>query len=161
MSTPPSSAREERGAADAYLDRLGIPDRPETGGIVWVTPAILEEVLPEAGLTPRERVSGAGEHTIIAELDGFEVEAVLRGSPADTHGPVLTARAGFVLDGGGSLAWANAWNARDGLCAAYLDGDGDPVLQATLVVGGGVTLEGLRRFLRVFVAEVRQLVASL
>jgi hypothetical protein len=161
VSTAPSDAREERSAADAYLDRLGIPDRPDPGGIVWVTPELLEQVLPEVGLIPQERSSGAGETTVVSELDGFALETILRGDIADGRGPRLVARASFVLERAVGLAWANAWNARGALCAVYLDADGDPVLQATLDTGGGVTLEGLHRFLHGFVAEVAELLGSL
>lgn len=45
------------------------------------------------------------------------------------------------------VAWVNDWNAQQRWSRAYLDHDGDPVLESDLSLHGGVTRENVRIFL--------------
>ena len=58
----------------------------------------------------------------------------------------------FAVTGG---SWnyqdVNEWNKNRRLSRAYIDNDGDPVLEADLLASGGVSMSRLRRFIDVYV----------
>jgi len=58
----------------------------------------------------------------------------------------------FSVSGGlWSYQDVNEWNKNRRLSRAYLDNDGDPVLEADLLASGGVSMSRLRRFIDVYV----------
>ncbi|WP_164549108.1 YbjN domain-containing protein [Amphritea opalescens] len=58
--------------------------------------------------------------------------------------------------GGTSISYRdiNSWNRTKRLSRAYLDSDRDPVLEADLLANGGLTVENVTEFFKVFVGSV-------
>ncbi|MEZ5774179.1 MAG: YbjN domain-containing protein [Hyphomicrobiaceae bacterium] len=64
--------------------------------------------------------------------------------------------AGFTLDQKPTLTRINEWNRDKRFSRAYIDKEGDPVIEADLDAAGGVTRLGLRKFIELFQFSMEQ-----
>jgi len=66
----------------------------------------------------------------------------------------LMARSGFGMSSPPTIWTVNGYNQGKRFCRAFLDEDGDPIIEADLDVQGGVTDEIIKRFLLRFILSV-------
>ncbi len=66
----------------------------------------------------------------------------------------LLARSGFGMSSPPTIWTVNGYNQEKRFSRAFLDEDGDPIVEADLDVGGGVTDEAITRFLLRFTLSV-------
>lgn len=65
--------------------------------------------------------------------------------------------AGWAVDRPISHSAVNGWNSHSRFGRAYVDKDGDPVIELDLLLTGGVTAETLKQYIDAFVAAVSSL----
>lgn len=81
---------------------------------------------------------------IIVEMHDYKVLVMLRPDPSNIM--ILFSVRGTDAD----LLDVNAWNSERRFSMAYIDDDGDPVLQSDLDLSGGISYEAVREFVRTY-----------
>ena len=128
-----------------------------------------EENVPdssEAPVTTEKIVKKATPRFIEALLDELELSY----KPQGKNGYLIrlegTKMLVFIESGGGIMLYCgfqgvkvdakkiNEWNKKHRFSRAYIDDSGDPVLESDLDFDGGVTLESLKLFVKVFKSSV-------
>ncbi len=104
--------------------------------------ARLQQLLHELGYANTE-IDEDGD--IKVRMQSLYVLALLNGTESPTIQMYFAIRAPDT-----ALEKVNAWNRGYRFSRAYLDRDGDPVLQSDLDLEGGVTEERIKDFLRTF-----------
>lgn len=82
---------------------------------------------------------------IIVRMEGYPV-LMLIGSYDGVYVAMVSAFAGTRA----TMKDVNTWNQEKRFARAYLDGDGDPVVEAELDLAGGVTIARVRDFIQTF-----------
>lgn len=122
-----------------------------------VTPQEMEALL-KAWSYRYERVEEKGEVYFRLQLAGLKAVLYLLDCQKGRC-ESLQLYAGFTMDDPPSLERVNEWNQKRRFSRAYLDEDGDPVLEADLDLAGGVADEAIRAFLDLFEASLRAFAA--
>lgn len=114
--------------------------------------ADIEEILVDLGLTFDRRTDSRGDPYWVLYLDDLtvvlSVDDEVEGSPGRHQ--YLQLYAGWITEGGASCEVVNEWNYRTRGGRAYLDADGDVVLESDLYVRGGLTQEAIVQFFKRF-----------
>ena len=129
------------------------PPSPDPGGVVRdLGAADIEEILVDLGLTFDRRTDSRGDPYWVLYLDELtvvlSVDDAVEGSPGRHQ--YLQLYAGWIAEGVVSCDLVNEWNYRTRGTRAYLDADGDVVLEADLYLRGGVTRETIVEFVERF-----------
>lgn len=135
---------------------LGLPAWAQ-GVRTGVTPEEVEALL-KAGSYRYERVEGEGRVYFRLRLAGLRAVLFLldcREGGCES----LQLYAGFSTDDPPSLERVNEWNRKKRFSRAYLDEEGDPVLEADLDLAGGVADGAIRAFLDLFEENLRAFAA--
>jgi hypothetical protein len=125
--------------------------------VTSLTPGEMEAILRAAGYR-YERLQGRETGRLVAfslRMGNFLAGLVLddcRGERCES----LNLVAPIVMRNPPSLERINAWNREKRFSWAYLDKDGDPVLESNLILTGGVTRETVVSFLKIFEANLSQ-----
>lgn len=122
---------------------LASPARAADATVVdTVTPFQVEAMLNDLGYTGTE-IDEDGD--ILLRMQGYNV-LVLVGSYDGVYIAMMSAFAGTTA----TLQDVNIWNQEKRFARAYLDTDGDPVVEAELDMAGGVTLARVEDFIQTF-----------
>jgi len=112
-----------------------------TGGQLGYSDQTLLEVLNEMGFGNAGPIDSG---LLMFAVDGRQVLLI---NHADGN-----LQLHFAVTGGTwSYQDVNEWNKNRRLSRAYIDNEGDPVLEADLLASGGVSMSRLRRFIDVYV----------
>mgnify|MGYP005609176595 FL=1 len=122
-----------------------------------ITPGEMEALL-KAGSYRYERVEGGGRLYFHLPLAGLRAVLFLQDCREGSCESLLL-YAGFSTDNPPSLERVNEWNREKRFSRAYLDEEGDPVLEADLDLAGGVADGAIRAFLDLFEENLRAFAA--
>ncbi|WP_347241413.1 YbjN domain-containing protein [Thermus sp.] len=118
-----------------------------------ITPKEAEALLKAASYR-YERVEEGGEVYFRLRLAGLRALLLLMDCEKEVCSS-LQLYAGFSMKKPPSLERINAWNREKRFSRAYLDKDGDPVLEWDLDLSGGVTDGAIKAFLDLFEESLR------
>ncbi|MEE4301337.1 MAG: YbjN domain-containing protein [Pseudomonadales bacterium] len=107
-----------------------------------VSAAQVAKLLGDLGYTGSE-IDEDGD--IFVRMQGYSV-LMLIGS----YDGVYIAMVSAFADTRATLESVNTWNQEKRFARAYLDGDGDPVVEAELDLAGGVTIARVKDFIQTF-----------
>ena len=122
-----------------------------------ITPGEMEALL-KAGSYRYERVEEGGSVYFHLRLAGLMAVLFLQDCREGSCESLLL-YAGFSTDNPPSLELVNEWNREKRFSRAYLDEEGDPVLEADLDLAGGVADGAIRAFLDLFEENLRAFAA--
>ncbi|MGF1656078.1 MAG: YbjN domain-containing protein [Verrucomicrobiales bacterium] len=134
-------------SSQVYGQGLRLPDLkvPRTptgagGGNVYTDASLglIAEIANELGY-PAEQASDTAVKIVLGDVNVFCF--VKQGD--------IQLYAGFT-DSSANLETVNEWNKNRRFSRSYLDNDGDPIIEADLDFDGGVTREGVRKFIQLF-----------
>ena len=108
----------------------------------------MEAILKEAGYR-YERVKKDAEVFFVLRMRDLKAALFLMDCKEGRCGS-LQLYAGFNMEKPPTLERINAWNREKRFSRAYLDKDGDPVLESELDLEGGVTRQAIISFLETF-----------
>jgi putative serine protease PepD len=112
----------------------------------------MRSILQSMGFEFTEQPNTAGNPYLIFQLDGYKVTLA-------TQATNLMLYSGFNVKV--DLATVNGWNQKNRFSRAYLDTEGDPVVESDLDLSGGVTKEGVEAFIKQFRITVSGYVTTL
>lgn len=119
---------------------------PSGGNTEIVYTATLDqyaEAITDAGY----KILGRSDRFIQFELSGFRVQLFPRESSA-------WLLAGFTADGRSLPERVNDWNRTKRFSRAYLDRDGDPIIESDIDLEGGVTKQAMVSWIRTFAVSL-------
>ena len=122
-----------------------------------ITPGEMEALL-KAGSYRYERVEEGGRVYFHLRLAGLRAVLFLQDCREGSCESLLL-YAGCSTDNPPSLERVNEWNREKRFSRAYLDEEGDPVLEADLDLAGGVADGAIRAFLDLFEENLRAFAA--
>jgi hypothetical protein len=123
-----------------------VPQVPQV--VTSLTAEEMEAILKEAGYR-YERVKEGAEVFFSLRIGGLRALLFLTDCNGGRCGS-LQLFAGFKMGKPPTLERINAWNREKRFSRAYLDKDGDPVLESELDLEGGVTRQAIISFLETF-----------
>jgi hypothetical protein len=116
--------------------------------VTSLTPGEMEAILKEAGYR-YERVEKDAKVFFSLRMGGLKAVLLLMDCKGGRCGSLQLAAA-FSMRNPPTLERINAWNQEKRFSRAYLDKDGDPVLESELDLEGGVTQQAIISFLETF-----------
>jgi|GEM_PF-5806821 len=131
------------------------PSSEPEGVISTIDEATIAKVLKSCGYAPEKTDDSAGKKQY-----SFKVGETLIVLHQFTDGPTqapttsLTLSIGFDLQQETDLNVINLFNEQTRFAKAFVDEEGDPFLVADLGLGGGVTLESIKAFVKTFVKSI-------
>ncbi|MDX2102977.1 MAG: YbjN domain-containing protein [Alphaproteobacteria bacterium] len=140
------------------------PVAPPTGqSLAALTPTQITAALERWGMAVRLTADASGEPLLLVSNRGFGMEAakVFFWSCRPTGCASLTLWAYFPKPAGNAMALVNHWNLRERWSRAYIDEDGDPVLEMDINAVGGIGSANLDLLLETYVRQVRRFAESL
>lgn len=117
-----------------------------SGGPAILTTATLDEyaeAINDAGF----KILGRSDRFIQFDMGGFRVQLFPRESSA-------WLLAGFSAEGQGLPDRINEWNRTKRFSRAYLDREGDPIIESDIDLEGGVTREAMVAWVRTFAVSL-------
>ncbi len=106
-------------------------------------------VLDSMNIEYEQRTDGVGDPLFAFEIEGYTVRLFTFGCEGDTCSS-LQMYAGFSMSTPPALKDINKWNMEKRFSRAYLDDEGDPVVESDLDLEGGVSLGAVREFIETF-----------
>ena len=134
----------------------GLKDPPKASkAVVYqsITTAQLEALIEAKGWA-YETVATPGSNTALrVELGGYKVVVFMTDQGSGVADD-LQLYAGFSVDETPTPTVINSWNMGRRFCNAYVDSEGDPVLESDVDLGGGVLAPHITQQLELFGANV-------
>lgn len=129
-----------------------------TGVQVWsaLTTAEIERLLGELGYTFQRKADSTGDPMWTFTVEGTKVMLFVYSQTATGSGAYRSIQlaAAWSVTPKPSCTHINQWNADHRGSTAWLDSDGDPVLEANLYLRGGVSWENLKEFFRLWAVSL-------
>lgn len=127
----------------------------DTKPVLTIESATVMRLLEEVGHAPELRKDDVGDPLIVATWENLRYIVLFYGCNAAKSCGTLQFRA-YYTNVEVPLDQINEWNRASLLGRAYLDADRDPVIEHTIRLSGGVTLQHLRGERDWFVKAVDQ-----
>lgn len=118
------------------------PERPaaSAGGVFTsVSGGEVQTILQNAGYRAELGVDNVGDPMISSSAGGLGYTLYFYECSGEKRCDSLVFWAGFAMDDKPSLDTINQWNQTKRFSRAYLDEEGDPILEMDLLVDGGIT----------------------
>jgi hypothetical protein len=109
----------------------------------------LEQILTVGGYSFERAVDSAGDPLFRIQIEGLKVVLISNGCEEGVC-ENLQLYAGFAMQQKPELPLINGWNKTKRFGRAYIDDEGDPVLESDLDLEGGVSAGAVAEFLRAF-----------
>jgi hypothetical protein len=124
--------------------------------VTSLTPGEIEAILREAGYRYERLLGRETGEVVVFSLRMRDLIVLLLGNCKGGRCGSLQLAAAFSMRNPPSLQRINAWNQEKLFSRAYLDKDGDPVLDSYLSLKDGVTRETVVSFLKNFEVSLSQ-----
>ncbi len=130
---------------------LGLPAAASTESVVvTVDAALIDQALTAMETEYDAWLGNYGDPAWTFTSRGILTTVVLYDRAANGRYESLLIYAGWSADGATPLETINAWNRASRFGRAYVDEDGDPVIELDLLVAGGITMATIQAYLDVF-----------
>ena len=139
----PLSLHHARRMAAPVISALALAGPVSAQTLVDATdPATIMEFARGYGSALMER-DDAGDPMIVGRIDGTRYAVLFYGCQGGVRCTSIQLLASWANPGDFTLAQVNEWNLSRNFGRAYLDGEGDPVLDFIINLDGGVTARNL------------------
>jgi hypothetical protein len=126
-----------------------------------LSPREVDQVLDDMDVVYLRGEDGVGDPMWELRLNGYKAQLYVYGTSIDNSFSSFLIRAGFSMSDSPSCSHINAWNVTCRGSRAYLETDGDAVIESDLYISGGVTLEVVQGFIQNFGMSVQKFADSI
>ncbi|MEZ4432641.1 MAG: YbjN domain-containing protein [bacterium] len=138
--------QDYRTLAERMAARPAASPAPAAGGGEVIHTATIDmyaQAITDAGFS----IIGRTDRFIQFDMGGFRVQLF----PRETSAWLL---AGFTADGRVLPGRINEWNRTKRFSRAYLDGEGDPIIESDIDLEGGITQKAMVAWIRTFAVSL-------
>jgi hypothetical protein len=100
-------------------------------------PESIAKAMQDAGYAAKLDKDGTGDPMIVSGSEGTSFRVFFYGCTGGKNCATIQFSSGYDTDGKTSLAAANEWNSKQRFGRAYIDKDGDPILQMDVDLDDG------------------------